>query len=97
MLRDGRLVADGTLQALRRQAELPVRLRVIASDGDAASVHDVLGGRRVNGRSVELACRPEEKLARISEISAYRDLIDDVEILPPDLDDLYRHFSDKEM
>ena len=93
ILRAGRLVADDTLTNLRRIARLPTRLRVAARRDEAAVVVSTIGGTPINGHAVELTCDAEEKVEHLAAIAAIRHLIDDVEVIPPGLDDLYRHFS----
>jgi Cu-processing system ATP-binding protein len=72
----GRLKASGSLEQLRLHAGLPVRLR----------------GRRADGRSVEIACLPAEKMARLRELTAQADLVD-VVIDMPGLGDIYAHYT----
>ncbi len=93
ILRAGTLVANDSLDALRRAAALPVRLRVVARGEGAAATLSSLGGQPINGHAVELTCSMAEKLDRIAAITALGDRIDDIEIVPPGLDELYRHFS----
>ncbi|WP_419913082.1 ABC transporter ATP-binding protein [Hoeflea sp.] len=93
ILRNGRLVADDTLARLSAKAELPIRLKLTAQGNDATEVHARLGGDRINGASVELLCSPENKMERLAHIAALGDLIVDVEMAPPSLEDLYRHYS----
>lgn len=93
ILSRGKLVADDTLGNLREQARLPIRLKVRGSEENADRIAESLGGRRVNGRSVELFCEPSDKVARLASISELGDLIDDVDMHQPSLDDVYRHFS----
>ena len=42
---------------------------------------------------VELTCTPEDKLARLGEITALGPLVRDLDVVPPSLDDIYEHFS----
>ncbi|WP_299623253.1 ABC transporter ATP-binding protein [Pelagibius sp.] len=93
ILRQGRLVADSTLAELRARAGLPIRLRLTAQHDDAAEIHAQLGGERVNGTAIELRCRPDEKMDRLARIAALGGLVADVEVTPPSLEDLYRHYS----
>lgn len=93
ILRKGKLVADASLAALRAQARLPIRLRVAARPNFSDEVADRLGGVRVNGRSVEISCFQNEKLGHLGRIAALESLIEDVEVTPPSLEDLYRHYS----
>ncbi len=92
----GRLVADGSMAALRVQTGLPVRIRVLA-DGEpdaliAARPTDI-GVRRLNGRTVELSCPPARKLEVIRWAAAAAPAIQDLQVLPPDLEHIYRHFT----
>ncbi|MEX3007845.1 ABC transporter ATP-binding protein [Hoeflea sp. TYP-13] len=93
IMRKGRLVANDTLTRLSSRAELPIRLRLTAQNNDATEIHERLGGERINGASVELLCQPENKMERLARIAALGDLVIDVEMDPPSLEDLYRHYS----
>lgn len=95
ILRAGRLVADSTLAELRRAAHLPIRVHVTTEAKAADSVAAQLGGKRVNCRGVELACDQSEKMRRLGDITALGSLIDDIEVIPPSLEDLYRYFAAK--
>ena len=97
ILRDGHLVAHDSLAVLHARARLPIRLRVVAHDGGADQLAKRLGGRRVNGSAVELVCAPGEKMGHLARITALGGLIEDVEVAPPSLEDLYRHYSNGEM
>lgn len=72
----GQLKASGTLDQLRLAAGLPVRLR----------------GTLTDGATVEIACRPDEKLTRLRELTARGDLAD-VVIDAPGLGELYAHYT----
>ncbi|PTW60543.1 Cu-processing system ATP-binding protein [Breoghania corrubedonensis] len=93
ILSRGRLVANGTLAELRQNARLPIRLKVQGSTETAEEIATRLGGCRINGRSVELFCEPNDKVARLADIAALGSLVRDVDVTPPSLDDIYRHFS----
>lgn len=92
ILRRGRLVANARLPELQAGANLPIRLRVRAGAESADALAARLGGRRVNGHAVELACTPGDKIARLAEVTAFGDAISDVDVIPPSLEDLYRHY-----
>lgn len=93
ILSKGQLVADDTLSALRARARLPIRFRVRGSEDAADRIAERLGGTRVNGRSVDLFCEPEGKVACLASIGELGGLVDDVDMHLPSLDDVYRHFS----
>lgn len=96
ILSRGRLVADNTLARLRAEAHLPIRLRVQGTDGAAGEIAERLGGKKVNGRSVELFCDPEDKVTRLAAIAELGSLVADIDVTLPSLDDVYRHFSGEE-
>ncbi|MFN0265357.1 ABC transporter ATP-binding protein, partial [Tepidamorphus sp. 3E244] len=51
------------------------------------------GGRRINGASVEVTCEPDEKMAILAAIHERPGEIADIEVIPPSLDEVYRHYS----
>lgn len=93
ILSKGKLVADNTLAQLRAEARLPIRLKVQGTESTAEEIAARLGGTRVNGRSVELLCEPADKVAQLAAITALGNLVADVDVNLPSLDDIYRHFS----
>ncbi len=92
IMRKGRLVADDTLSGLSQQASLPTRIRLTARDGAADQVQAQLGGARVNGCAIELHCTTEQKMAQLARISGLGDAVRDIEMSPPSLEDIYRHY-----
>lgn len=93
ILRKGKLVADGPLSALQRKAGLPVRIRIRTQPCDAQTVHREFGGRCINGASVEVTCQPDEKMTLLSALHERRGPILDIDVIPPSLDEVYRHYS----
>lgn len=93
ILSKGRLVADDILSRLRTRAGLPIRLKVWTRPEDLAQVSASLGGGRMNGQSVEFDCSADDKVRTLSAISALGNLVVDVDVHAPSLDDVYRHFS----
>tara|TARA_R110000787_G_scaffold262422_7_gene367991 strand:- start:2220 stop:3131 length:912 start_codon:yes stop_codon:yes gene_type:complete len=92
ILRRGALVANAPLAELQRSANLPVRIRIRSNPRDVEAVHQAFGGDRVNGLSVEFSCLQPDKMARLSAISALGDAVNDVDVSPPNLDEIYRYF-----
>jgi len=93
ILSQGRVVADDTLAGLRRGAPLPTRIHVAARPGAADEVARALSAGRRNGVMVDLTCDAGEKLDRLAHIAALGSLVEDIEILPPSLEDIYDHYS----
>jgi len=93
ILRKGVLVADDTLANLSAKAGLPIKLRVRA-DGDVVdSIARQTGGTRLNGASVEILCSPADKMTTLRRVAGMGDAVVDVDITPPRLEDLYRHYA----
>ncbi|OJY34898.1 MAG: ABC transporter ATP-binding protein [Rhodobacterales bacterium 65-51] len=91
ILSKGRLVAEGPLADLRRQAALPVALHVRPRGGAEL---DLPGAVAVGG-ALHLTCAQDEKLALLARITAMGDAVADLEVLPPSLEDIYSHFSQR--
>jgi Cu-processing system ATP-binding protein len=97
ILRQGRLVAFGTLTELRERAGLPVRIRVLTGAGEAAAVAARVGGglrlEHINNQTFDLACASEAKLDVVTHLAGLRPAVRDVEIHAPGLDQVYAHYS----
>jgi len=93
ILSKGVIVANDTLAALRRSAALPIQVQVTTSPDAAQEVARRVSGTRVNGARVDFCCSQDEKLARIGDVVAMGDLVIDVEVVPPSLEDIYSHYS----
>ncbi|NOD76933.1 MULTISPECIES: ABC transporter ATP-binding protein [unclassified Ruegeria] len=96
IMRKGRMVVDDTLNNLSALAGLPIRLKVRAS-ANADALAAELGGNRINGASVELLCTPADKMEALRRIAGMGDAVADVEMTPPKLEDLYRHYAQEEL
>ena len=90
ILERGRLVAQGRLAELRRAAGLPVRIRVALPDA-AATNADLrgLGARPAGAGLMELRVANGAKIAMIERLAGLRPAIEDIEVLPPSLDEVY--------
>lgn len=93
ILSRGEIVACDSLSKLRKNAGLPVRMRVEASPERADEVAERLGGIRINGRAVEISCDAGSKLSRLGDIAELGRHVEDVDLLPPSLEDVYRFYS----
>lgn len=92
IMRKGHLVANDTLEGLSAKAGLKTRLRIRATQS-ADDVASQIGGTRINGASVEILCSADQKMAELRRITALGEAVADLEITPPRLDDLYRHYA----
>ena len=90
----GRLLADGTIAELRRLAELPVRMRLRINGGWPGIEAALPSGTQVVRRNgtVDLTCPEPRKMEVIRRLAGAGTAVEDMEITPPTLDDLYAHF-----
>jgi Cu-processing system ATP-binding protein len=93
ILSNGVLVANDTVSALRRAAGLPITIHVQARAGEVDTVARAISGSRVNGTGVNLVCAPSDKLARLADIAGLGEMISDVDVIPPSLEEIYTHFG----
>lgn len=100
ILKAGSIVACGTLEELYQQAGLPTSLRITVMPGEAVNVAERLGSKvrigEVNNQSVNLSCFNGEKMPLIRHITALGAVVQDMQITPPRLDEVYRHFMNGE-
>lgn len=96
VLRQGELVACGTLDELKAAVSLPVRMRVTVAPGQAACVAQHLPAgveaRGINGQRLELVCRDGEKMAVIRYLGGLGEQVHNLEVMPPRLEQIYSHY-----
>ena len=96
IMKNGSIVACGTLSELSQQASLPmvVRLRVVA--GYTAGVAEQLVSmgevQRVNDHGIHLSCPGASKMELFRHIAGFGELIEDMDVVPPRLDDIYNSY-----
>lgn len=92
----GAVVANGSLDELRRVAKLPTKIRLRVSPGQVPKLSTVIGAvanwREINGHMIEFDAGPNEKIALIRRATGADSPAEDVAVVPPTLDDLYAHF-----
>lgn len=96
ILRKGKLVADASAAQLQKTANLPIRIKICSTTDGIDAIYRQFGGRRINGASVEFLCEQSAKMGNLKTISDMGDVVKDVEIFPPNLDEIYRYFSVEE-
>jgi Cu-processing system ATP-binding protein len=89
-------VADGSIDELRRLARLPTRIRLkvsgLGSSGVLAWLPTSASCRRLNGHIVEIDAAPEQKIELLHRATAEGTSVEDLDVMPPSLDELYAHF-----
>ena len=93
ILSKGRLMAQGSLSDLRRKAALPVAISVAPVSGQKAALAAALPMARANGDGrLHLDIAQGDKLAILARITGLPQ-VEDLEVIPPSLEDIYSHFS----
>jgi Cu-processing system ATP-binding protein len=93
ILSGGRLVAQGSLNDLRREAALPVVMHLVPRNGFAPDLMAALPGAIQFPQDIQLNCAQADKLSTLSQIAGLESKIADLDIVPPSLEDIYSHFS----
>jgi Cu-processing system ATP-binding protein len=88
-------VADGTLDALRHIARLPTKIRMKVADRGLANIGTWLGQagwRQINGHVIEIDALSENKIDVLRRATLEGAPVEDIDVVPPTLDELYAHF-----
>ncbi len=93
ILSQGKLVANDSLENLRTAAALPIRFDIKTKAKNNKKIAQDLGGKSINGHAIELFCNSDKKIQILGQISSFGAKIDDVDIIPPSLEELYRYYS----
>jgi Cu-processing system ATP-binding protein len=96
IMNHGIKVADGSIDQLRRLARLPTRIRLKVSDHGAGERPDWLPPgppcRCLNGHIIEVDAAPEQKIEILHRATAAGTAVEDLDVMPPSLDELYAYF-----
>ena len=89
-------VADGSIERLCNIARLPTRIRLrVAGPASGEAPPWLPTGvpcRRLNGHIVEIDAVPDRKIELLHHATAAGNSVEDVDVVPPSLDELYAHF-----
>lgn len=96
IMEQGRIIIDGTLEQLRSAAGLPVHITVTSLPQQRDTLLQALAGqhdcREIGTQELEFSCDNADKIALLHRITRQQDLIEDIRISPPRLNELYAHF-----
>tara|TARA_R110002012_G_scaffold131962_2_gene284858 strand:+ start:9422 stop:10246 length:825 start_codon:yes stop_codon:yes gene_type:complete len=93
ILSKGRMVAEGSLHDLRREAALPVSMHITAINGYDTDILAALPNAIRVGGNVHISCAQDQKLQTLAHIAALKGKVADIDVIPPSLEDIYSHFS----
>ncbi len=96
IMKHGRLLEQGSLSALRQKAALPVIITVHYVPGMLAELRAIVPGSEVlqssDGQRAQISCPQEQKIALLRQLTSRPDIVQDIGVRPPGLDDLYTYF-----
>lgn len=98
IMQDGRLLAHGRLNDLARDAELPMRINLQTDQPDqlmsiARDIDGVSCQASPSENLVQITCSADLKMSVVKRISAEALGLQDIQIMPPTLDDIYEHYQ----
>jgi len=98
IMKNGSIVACGTLAELSSQTNLPMVVRLKVTTGKTSRVAEQLAAmgdiRRINDHGIELSCPGASKMPLFRQVAGLGDVIEDFDVAPPRLDDIYNHFME---
>jgi Cu-processing system ATP-binding protein len=95
IMRAGRMMAEGTVQSLREEMDLPLRIElVLAPAADAGALHASLAAAGVARAELlhghlHLSCPRQAKMATLNLIAGLGDTVLDLHVHEPSLEDVY--------
>jgi len=100
LIKNGKLVACGSLEDLGRQVGLPVRTRLVIATGHADHVARQLEPHyqvnMVDENTLDLVCPVDKKIAVLHHVADLGDTLLDISMTTPRLDEIYLHFMSGE-
>lgn len=95
IMNQGRLIAWGTLDQLRRQAGLPLRLRIETTRAAPEVAAEWSGPPpvRVNAHSFDIEAPLDDKMRVLNQLAGLGPAVRDIDLQLPSLDDIYVYFG----
>jgi Cu-processing system ATP-binding protein len=95
----GKLVACESLQGLRRQVDIPLRIRLTSVAGKASEIACQLKSNLktevINDHLVDLVCERNQKMSVLNQVTSLGAVITDVQISDSRLNDIYLHYIEE--
>jgi Cu-processing system ATP-binding protein len=100
IMKDGGLVTQGSMDDLRRQAQLAITVRITLTENCINEFISILGNRyepqKVGDQVYDVKCHNGEKMTLLKRLlSDKKDIVQDMDIIATGLDDLFIHFAGK--
>ena len=92
ILQKGKLVANASLEVLQMSAALPTELIIRPTPGKLADLFKRMPDATINADQLVLACQATDKVAALRQLWALEELVADIQVKEPRLDDVYRFY-----
>lgn len=101
IMKSGQMITSGSLNELYQQAALPVQFSLQTTDNRAAEIAthlEALKGitslkiEKVRQDKIKLSCNTQDKMPLLRQLTTTDSDIIDINITPPQLDEIYRYF-----
>lgn len=96
----GRVIALGTVEDLRRAAQLPIRLRFRVTPCSTGQLLERFAGdvevMERGDRVLEIGCRPDDKMAMLRRLDGLWQQIEDMSLETPGLAEVYNSLVERE-
>lgn len=96
LIKNGKLVACGSLEDLSKTVGLPVRTRLTITTGQADRIAGQLEPHyqieKVDDHTLDLVCPVDQKIAVLRHVADLGDTVLDINMTAPRLDEIYLHF-----
>ncbi len=98
ILKNGVLLACGTIAELLQRTELPIFVQLKAKPGSASELAGQMSSsgkvHKINGDNIDLHCLGSSKMEIVRRIASLGDMVTDMTITPPRLDEIYNHYME---
>ncbi len=92
ILQRGRLVANASFEVLQMSAALPTEIIIRPMPGRLGDLLRRMPAGVVDAGQLVLACQPSDKVSTLRKLWAMEDLVADIQVKKPRLDDVYRFY-----
>lgn len=99
LMRTGKIQALGTVHSLREELNLPLNFELTLCPGAEEALRRVLANQpaasvQFNGMTVHVCCPRGQKMAMLNTLTALDDVLLDLQIREPSLEDVFLGYSD---
>jgi Cu-processing system ATP-binding protein len=101
IMKNGRLVVQGSMEELRQQSELMVTIRVKVKEEKINNLTSILADkyeyRMINSQLCDVQCPGPEKMNLLKILTEQQNrIVQDIDTMPPDLNELFIHFAGRD-